>query len=142
MTLPPTPPLSSTPPLFSRVANALTAPTSPEKRLPSVDKSKVDPDIKQAAEGMEAMFLDYLMKVMRQTVPKNEMDLESSATGIYRAMLDSETAERAARSGGIGLADQIIAYLQSERYAVDRAKGGDHEGQPVRKQSSPIERNQ
>ncbi len=77
---------------------------------------EVDPQLRKAAEGMETMFVDYLMKVMRQTVPKNDMDLESSATEIYRGMLDSEYAEQAVRSRGVGLADQIIAYLQRESY--------------------------
>ena len=95
---------------------ALTAPVSLERQLPVVDRSKVDPEILKAAEGMEQMFLDYMMRVMRQTVPKNDMDLESPATEIYRGMLDSEYAEKAAHRGGIGLSDQIIAYLQAQRY--------------------------
>ncbi len=60
------------------------------------------------------------MKVMRQTVPKNDMDLESPATGIYRGMLDSEMAAKAAHNSGLGLKDQIIAYLQSQRYNLER----------------------
>jgi Rod binding domain-containing protein len=74
------------------------------------------------------------------------MDLESPATEIYRGMLDSETAKSAAHGGGIGLADQIIAYLDSQRYTVpngghgvpstqlqkskDVSTGGTHAGQP------------
>ncbi|MCM2280000.1 MAG: rod-binding protein [Oligoflexia bacterium] len=146
-----------------RGANALTAPTTPGKRVPVVDRTRVHPEIRKAAEGMEAMFLDYMMKVMRQTVPKNEMDLESPATEIYRGMLDSENAQKAVRSGsGIGLADQIIAYLQPELYTSGKGPhvptaaqrkgltddptvrsserrdppvntGGTHEGQPDRK---------
>jgi Rod binding domain-containing protein len=65
---------------------------------------------------MEAMFLDYMMKVMRQTVPKSELESNSPATEIYQGMLDSEIAQKAARTGGVGLSDQIIAYLQSQRY--------------------------
>jgi Rod binding domain-containing protein len=57
-----------------------------------------------------------MMKVMRQTVPKNEMDLESPASEIYRGMMDSEYAQKAAHHGGIGLADQIIAYLDTQGY--------------------------
>ena len=106
---------SSSPPFG---ANGLSAPTTPGHRLPVVDKSKVDPETLKAAQGMEAMFLDYLMKTMRQTVPKNELDMESPATEIYRGMMDTETAQRAARAGGVGLADQIIAYLQPQRYTL------------------------
>lgn len=101
-------------------ANALAAPRTPGQRLPQVDKSRVDPALKQAAEGMEAMFLDYLMKTMRQTVPKSDMSLDSPAAKIYQGMLDSETAQIAARTGGVGLADQIIAYMEASRYNLRR----------------------
>ncbi len=121
-------------------ANALSAPTTPAKRLPQVDVSQAPQPIREAAEGMESMFLDYMMKVMRQTVPKNEMDLENPATEVYRSMLDSETAKTAARTGGVGLADQIVAYMMAQRYtspqghgAPERVQGGTNEGQPIRK---------
>ena len=106
--------------------SALTAPSTPGNRLPVVDKSKVDSQTLAAAQGMEAMFLDYMMKTMRQTVPKNDMDLESPATEIYRGMQDTETAQRTARAGGVGLADQIVAYLEAQRYNL-----------PSRGQSAP-----
>lgn len=117
--------LSPSPPKMHQMQwgdNALTAPTTPAKRMPVVDKSKVDPMTLKAAEGMEAMFLDYMMKVMRQTVPKNDMDLESPATEIYRSMMDTETAQKAARAGGVGLADQIIAYLHQSQYTLPRER--------------------
>ncbi|OFZ20155.1 MAG: hypothetical protein A2X94_09625 [Bdellovibrionales bacterium GWB1_55_8] len=76
----------------------------------------MDPATIQVAEGMEAMFVDYMMKVMRETVPENEMSMSSPATKIYQSMLDSEYAQKAARAGGFGLADQVIAYLESQRY--------------------------
>ncbi len=121
-------------------ANALSAPVTPARRLPQVDTSQAPQALKDAAQGMETMFLDYMMKVMRQTVPKNEMDLENPGTEVYRSMLDSETAKTAARSGGVGLAEQMVAYLMSQSYnqpeghgAPVRVQGGTHEGQPVRK---------
>src|SRR4051794_23980261 len=83
-----------------------SAPTSPTKVVPVIDRSKVNPEVLKAAEGMETVFLDYMMKVMRHTVPKGDMDLESPATEIYRGMMDSEYAQQAAHHGGIGLADQ------------------------------------
>jgi flagellar protein FlgJ len=73
---------------------------------------------------MEAMFIDYMMKVMRETVPKSDMDLESPTTEIYRGMLDAETSQRAAKSGGVGIADQIIAYLESQKYTLPKGQMG------------------
>lgn len=95
---------------------AREAHTTPNHRLPVLDRNKVDPQVVKAAEGMEAMFLDYLMKVMRETVPESEMGMESPATRIYKSMMDSDVAQKAARAGGVGLADQLIAYMVGQEY--------------------------
>ena len=111
-------------------------PQTPSRIEPKIDRSKVDPGTRAAAEGMEAMFLDYMMQVMRNTVPDNEMDMEGPATKIYRSMMDSQMAQNAARTGGVGLSEQIIAYLESARYNEQRrtespevvsSTGGTHE---------------
>lgn len=112
------PPSSSPRESLRQGSNATTSPTTPNHAIPVVDRSRVDPKLVQAAEGMEAMFLDYMMKVMRETVPKNEMDLESPASQIYRSMQDTEYAQKAAHRGGVGLADQMIAYLSTSGYPV------------------------
>lgn len=108
-------------------------PSSPSRQVPVVDREKADPEIVKAAEGMEAMFLEYMMKVMRDTVPKNEMDMENPASRIYRSLHDGEISQQAARAGGVGLADQIIAYLEAARYTENAVRsprtGGTHEGQ-------------
>lgn len=103
--------------------DASSAPISPTQVAPHIDRSKADPEIVKAAEGMEAMFLDYMMQVMRKTVPKSELDLESPASEIYRGMLDSEYAQKAAHQGGIGLADQVIAYLDRQAYNLPQGQG-------------------
>lgn len=100
----------------------LTVRATPSNRAPTVDRSKVNPQIIEAADGMEAMFLDYLMKVMRQTVPKNDMDLESPASDIYRGMLDNEYAKTAAHAGSVGLSDTIIAYMAPESYTLPKGQ--------------------
>ena len=87
---------------------------------------------------MEGMFIDTMMRTMRQSVPTSEYSLSNSATEIYQSMLDTEHSQKAAQSGGFGLADQIIAYLMSDRYnqGVDKEStqpvnqaqhGGSHE---------------
>ena len=97
-----------------------TAVSLPVRHEPVIDRSKVDPAILEAANGMESMFIEYMMKVMRDTVPENEMDLESPATKVYRGMLDTEYAKKAAATGGIGLGDQVIAYLIERGYTGKR----------------------
>lgn len=117
-------------------ANALTAPTTPAKRIAVVDREHVDPKLREAAEGMEAMFLDFLMQTMRKNVQKSDMDLENSGTQLFQGMMDAENAMRAARQGGVGLADQIIAYMVADQYNNQRgqeAPGGSHAGRPDKK---------
>jgi Rod binding domain-containing protein len=109
-----------------------SAPT-PTRRDVAVDWKTVDSATREAAQGMEAMFLDYMMQTMRKSVGKSEMSLSNGASEIYQGMLDSEYSQRAARAGGVGLAEQIVAYLQSARYnqgEVARGTGGtSHEDQ-------------
>jgi len=109
-----------------------SAPT-PTRRDVVVDWQKVDPATREAAQGMEAMFIDHMMQTMRKSVGKSEMSLSNGASEIYQGMLDSEYSQRAARAGGVGLAEQIVAYLQSARYnqgEVARGTGGtSHEDQ-------------
>jgi Rod binding domain-containing protein len=105
---------------------------------PPIDRRQVPDNVRQAAEGMEAMFIDTMIRTMRQSVPNSEYSLSNSATEIYQSQLDSEHAQKAVQSGGFGLADQIIAYLMSDRYnqkvdkestqPVNQAQhGGSHE---------------
>lgn len=96
-----------------------------------VDRSRVDPELVEAAQGMETMFLNYMMETMRKTVPDNEMNLENPATKIYRSMLDQEYSQIAAKTGGVGLADQIIAYVESTRYNQNREPRGIQDGSEV-----------
>jgi len=102
---------------------------TPERRLPAVDKTKVDPQLRNAAEGMEAMFLDFLMQTMRNTVPQSDMSLDTPASRMYTSMLDNEMSQKAARAGGVGLAEQIIAYMESQRY--NEMQGQDASTKPI-----------
>jgi Rod binding domain-containing protein len=102
-----------------------SSPLSPETRQISDGRKKdVDPQIRAAAEGLEAMFLNTMMQAMRGTVQESEYSLENPATKIYRGMLDSEIAEKTARTNSVGLADQIIAYLEQRGYT--ESKGSIH----------------
>lgn len=100
----------------SEFIQAMERARRPAHIKPEVDLSRVDPRLREAAEGIESMYLDHMMRVMRQTVPKSELSLENSATELYRSLLDSESAKKAARTQGIGIAEQLIAYYQSQSY--------------------------
>jgi Rod binding domain-containing protein len=77
-----------------------------------------------------------MMQVMRNTVPEEEMGLSNPATKIYQGMLDSEVAQRAAHSKGVGLAEQIIAYMQQQSYNLPNTRQLS-EAQPATGQGAP-----
>lgn len=128
-------PLPSSPPSPARnLTDITTDRISPSQRKEVIDRSKVDPKVLEAADGMEAVFLDMMMRQMRQTVGNDEANPKSQATQIYTSMFDSEVARKAAEQGGLGISDTIIAYLQSNGYTVNqgpaqRTGGTSHEGQ-------------
>ncbi len=96
--------------------NKLPQGSTPARRIHEVDQRKVDPTLIKAAQGMESMFLSYMMKVMRNSIPENKNNLENGATKIYRSMLDNLNSDKAAKAGGIGLADLIIDYMLASSY--------------------------
>ena len=79
----------------SAVARVRQPPTSAERAA-----------MKKAATEFESFFLYYMMKTMRQAVPKGGL-LDSKVGETYLGMLDQEVANQAAKQGGFGLAKSI-----------------------------------
>ncbi|MCK0715674.1 flagellar assembly peptidoglycan hydrolase FlgJ [Chromohalobacter sarecensis] len=74
-----------------------TASHSPEKGL------------SQAADQFEAVFLQMMLKSMRDAIPQSDL-LNSNATDTYTSMLDKQWAQKL--SGDIGLSDMLVEQLQ------------------------------
>jgi Rod binding domain-containing protein len=115
-------------------------PVPPKLNVPRQnDDPRITPEMRQAAEGLEANFTSEMMKAMRGTVDESEFSLHNSGTDIYQGMLDNQYAEIAAQGNSLGLSGQIIDYLlrsqPKEPYNKEgQAKptvtrtGGTHEG--------------
>lgn len=74
-----------------------TASNSPEKGL------------SQAADQFEAVFLQMMLKSMRDAIPQSDL-LSSNETDTYTSMLDKQWAQKL--SGDIGLSDMLVEQLQ------------------------------
>jgi len=77
-----------------------------------------DKKMREACQGMEAIFLNLMLSRMRDTVPKSGLTGSSSQENIMRSMLDTEMTKNLAQTGGIGLADMIYRQLLQEKNAV------------------------
>ena len=67
--------------------------------------------LRAAAEQFESLFVQTLLKTMRQTVPKSELT-ESNEVDTYRQMLDEAMAKRIGGAGGLGIAEIVTRQYE------------------------------
>ena len=82
---------------------------APKKLTSSV---KNDPQLKKACSELESLFISYLLKEMRATIPKSGFISGGRAEEIYTSMLDSELAKELSLKGGIGLSSVLLDQLE------------------------------
>lgn len=79
-----------------------------------------DDNLKKACRDFESIFVNYMMKQMRQTVNKeNNVMGTSRAEEMYTSMLDSEVAKDVSKARGIGLADMMYRQMSGVVNAED-----------------------
>lgn len=76
--------------------------------------AKVDPEagVQSAAQQFEALFVQMMMKSMRDAVPMSGL-MNSSSTDTYQKMLDQQWSQVIA-SRGVGLADALVEQLERQ----------------------------
>ena len=78
------------------------------KRQPGSERQ--NPRLKEACDELESLFVYYLFKEMRATVPKNRLINGGKAEEIYTSMMDMEVAKELSRKG-IGISEAILGQL-------------------------------
>lgn len=83
--------------------------------------ARVDPEagVNGAAEQFEALFIQMMMKSMRDATPSSGL-MNSSATDTYQSMLDQQWSQVMA-SRGMGLADVLVEQLERQG-AISKAQ--------------------
>ncbi|HEY9102715.1 flagellar assembly peptidoglycan hydrolase FlgJ [Chitinimonas sp.] len=66
---------------------------------------------REVAGQFEKMFLDMVMKSMREATPKFD-ELESNSVGMFRSMYDQQLSQTITSGKGLGLADVIAAQVE------------------------------
>jgi flagellar protein FlgJ len=70
-----------------------------------------DAELKEACCELESLFINYLLKEMRQTIDKSGFISGGRAEEIYTSMLDTNMAKQFAHKGGIGLSSIFMEQL-------------------------------
>ncbi|HHT37536.1 MAG: rod-binding protein [Candidatus Wallacebacter cryptica] len=73
--------------------------------------------LKQAAVDFESLFIQQMLKEMRNTVPESDLFGNRNAEKLFQSMYDEQLAIEMAGAGGIGLSD--IIYRQMVMYVPD-----------------------
>jgi peptidoglycan hydrolase FlgJ len=71
------------------------------------------PKLKEACAEFESVFISYLLKEMRATIPKTGLISGGRAEEIYTSMLDTEISKEMASQRGIGLSSLFLDRFES-----------------------------
>ncbi len=89
----------------------LLQPNTPSE---TTDASQRDRDsLRRSCQDFEAIFIQYMFKSMRKSIPDGGLFEKDTAHEIYLDMLDAEVAKEISRQQSPGLADQM--YHQMEK---------------------------
>jgi peptidoglycan hydrolase FlgJ len=83
------------------------------KSVSPMATASVDPALRKAAQGFEAVFLRELIGSMREAKLADEM-FGSEATANFREMADSKTAESMAQLGAFGIAAMVEKQMSGK----------------------------
>jgi flagellar protein FlgJ len=69
--------------------------------------------VKAAAKQFESFFLQMMLRSMRETV-SDDGPFDSQETKTFTEMFDQQVAQSISQSRGVGLADMMVAQIQSQ----------------------------
>ena len=97
--------------------------SGPHVKKPDGSQVTENQRLEQACRNFESVFVHYMLKEMRQTVPQNGLIKSGHAEHMYTGMLDSEIAQVISTQRGIGLAS--VLYEQLAAGSADDQEGSD-----------------
>lgn len=103
---------SITPPYTSQSQREQAKLKDFQSTLNRVLNEKDDKKLKEACIELESVFVNEMLKIMRQSVTPGGLIPESYGENVFRSMLDEEYAKIISKTGNLGLADTIYNQLK------------------------------
>ncbi len=95
---------------ISSTADFVSA-SKPQTAAPKIGKGLDIEKTRAAVQDFEAFFISQMFEQMYATVPVNDTFGGGNAEKIFRSMMIDEYGKMTAKSGGIGLTDQMMAQI-------------------------------
>jgi Rod binding domain-containing protein len=73
--------------------------------------------IRETAQQFEALFLQMMMKSMRESIVKSELS-ESSTMETFEGMFDKEVSVQLAKKNSVGLADMLVKNFEQQQASI------------------------
>ena len=83
------------------------------KAAPEIKGVSNDAKLRETASEFEAIFIQQMLKTMRETSFESDMLPKSEGEKIFRSLLDEQYANLSAKSGSLGLGEMIFQQLKS-----------------------------
>lgn len=93
----------------------------PQATVPDMNKVQTESQLRDAAKQFESMFMDIVMKSMRETVQDSDLLDGGEKSKFFQSMLDQEYSKLSTDGKGLGLADAIVR--QFSQGLIGKAKG-------------------
>ena len=85
-------------------------------------QAKQDPKaaLRHTAQQFEGLFLQNMMKTMREAVPKSDL-IDSHTSDQFQSMFDKEVSVQMSKRNSVGLADMLVKTQSRHMDAVNNA---------------------
>jgi flagellar protein FlgJ len=87
------------------------------------DLEKSNSDLAKVSQEFESIFLEIVLKSMREATMKGGLVDGGNGEEVFRSMLDAEYAKEIAAQGGTGLAKAIEEQLRTISGETQKARG-------------------
>ena len=110
--------------------NGLAADSQSLDALRTQAKQAPDKALVSAAKQFEAVFMNMLMKSMRDATPQEGM-FDNEQTKMFTSMLDQQLTQNIGGSKGIGLAEMMVKQLSRNAGYIEQAAEAGHGLKPA-----------
>lgn len=77
-----------------------------------------DQALRETAKQFEALFVNQMMKSMRDAIPKSGL-MQSNTMDTYQSMMDQQWSQHISEQG-VGLADMMVEQLKNDQKQKDQ----------------------
>jgi flagellar protein FlgJ len=94
-------------PIINNIRMGETLPSGPKSGAGGVEPEK----LKKACTEFEALFIQEILKFMRQTIPQSGLAGPGAGKEVYQSLLDQELSKSLAKKGGLRIGEMVYRQM-------------------------------